>query len=105
MIKDSHPLARQHSRALYDRATQCIPGGVNSPVRAFKAVGETPLFIQEAEGPFVIDADGKMNKLAGTDLNGLDRFEARKVAAAKLEEIGALVKEEDYNNSVGCNFS
>ena len=49
----------------------------------------------------VIDADGKMNKLAGADLDGLDRFEARKVAAAKLEEIGALVKEEDYNNSVG----
>ncbi len=49
----------------------------------------------------VIDADGKMNKLAGADLEGLDRFEARKVATAKLEEIGALVKEEDYKNSVG----
>jgi len=49
----------------------------------------------------VIDADGKMNKLAGTDLFGLDRFAARKVAATKLEEIGALVKEEDYKNSVG----
>ncbi|MDP7011335.1 MAG: valine--tRNA ligase [Verrucomicrobiota bacterium] len=49
----------------------------------------------------VIDADGKMNKLAGTDLDGLDRFEARKVATAKLEEIGALVKDEDYRNSVG----
>jgi valyl-tRNA synthetase len=49
----------------------------------------------------VIDADGKMNKLAGADLDGLDRFEARKVATAKLEEIGVLVKEEDYRNSVG----
>ena len=49
----------------------------------------------------VINADGKMNKLAGADLEGLDRFEARKVATAKLEEIGALVKEEDYKNSVG----
>ena len=49
----------------------------------------------------VIDADGKMNKSAGADLNGLDRFEARKVAAVKLEEIGALVKEEDYRNNVG----
>ncbi|MDP6036291.1 MAG: valine--tRNA ligase, partial [Verrucomicrobiota bacterium] len=49
----------------------------------------------------VINADGKMNKLAGADLDGLERFEARKVATAKLEEIGALVKEEDYKNSVG----
>ena len=39
--------------------------------------------------------------MAGVDLDGLDRFEARKVATAKLEEIGALVKEEDYRNSVG----
>ena len=57
MMKDSQP-ARQQSRALYERATQRIPGGVNSPVRAFKAVGGDPLFIQEAEGAFVTDADG-----------------------------------------------
>ena len=44
------------SRALYDRATKLIPGGVNSPVRAFKAVGGDPLFIREADGPYVVDA-------------------------------------------------
>jgi len=49
----------------------------------------------------VIAADGKMNELAGADLAGLDRFEARKVAAEKLEGIGALVKTEDYTNNVG----
>ena len=49
----------------------------------------------------VINADGKMNELAGADLAGMDRFEARKVAAAKLEEIGALVTTEDYKNNVG----
>ena len=49
----------------------------------------------------VIEADGKMNDLAGADLAGLDRFEARKVATAKLEEIGALVKTEDYKNNIG----
>ena len=49
----------------------------------------------------VIDADGKMNALAGADMTGLDRFEARKVATAKLEEIGALLKTEDYKNNVG----
>jgi len=49
----------------------------------------------------VIDESGKMSDLAGADLAGLDRFKARKVAAAKLEELGALVKTEDYTNNVG----
>ena len=49
----------------------------------------------------VINADGKMNELAGADLKGLDRFEARKVATAKVEEMGALLKTEDYKNNVG----
>src|SRR3989442_12928 len=49
----------------------------------------------------VINPDGTMNKLAGQDLNGLDRFEARKVAVKKLEELGALEKIEPYKNNVG----
>ncbi|MCP5521893.1 MAG: valine--tRNA ligase [Verrucomicrobiales bacterium] len=49
----------------------------------------------------VLNPDGTMSELAGADLKGLDRFEARKVAAAKLTEIGALVKEERYENNVG----
>ena len=50
-----HPRSEQ----LYERATKVIPGGVNSPVRAFKAVGGTPLFVQRGEGQFLIDADGR----------------------------------------------
>ncbi len=46
------------STALFQRAQQCIPGGVNSPVRAFKAVGGTPLFIERADGAWLFDADG-----------------------------------------------
>ena len=46
------------SRALFDRASAAIPGGVNSPVRAFKAVGGTPRFIASARGPWLTDADG-----------------------------------------------
>jgi valyl-tRNA synthetase len=49
----------------------------------------------------VIAADGHMNELAGADLNGLDRFKARKIAAEKLAELGALEKEEPYTNNVG----
>ena len=44
---------------LFARAQQTTPGGVNSPVRAFKSVGGTPRFITRAEGPYFYDADGK----------------------------------------------
>lgn len=46
------------SQALFERARQAFPGGVNSPVRAFKAVGGTPLFLARGEGAYVWDADG-----------------------------------------------
>ncbi len=46
------------SKAFYDRAQHSIPGGVNSPARAFDSVGGTPLFIEEAEGAYLTDADG-----------------------------------------------
>ncbi|MGB6105116.1 MAG: glutamate-1-semialdehyde 2,1-aminomutase [Pusillimonas sp.] len=42
---------------LFERACQTIPGGVNSPVRAFRSVGGTPRFIKRAQGPYVWDAD------------------------------------------------
>ncbi len=47
-----------HSEALFERARRVTPGGVNSPVRAFVAVGGTPRFISRAEGAYLIDADG-----------------------------------------------
>jgi glutamate-1-semialdehyde 2,1-aminomutase len=47
------------SEELFARAQAVIPGGVNSPVRAFKAVGGSPLFIESAEGARIVDADGK----------------------------------------------
>src|SRR6185503_14475495 len=46
------------SMQLFERAERVIPGGVNSPVRAFRAVGGSPLFIREARGCSIIDADG-----------------------------------------------
>ena len=47
------------NRALFDRAQQVIPGGVNSPVRAFRAVGGTPRFISKAQGAYIWDAAGQ----------------------------------------------
>ena len=49
----------QTSHALFNAAQQCIPGGVNSPVRAFRGVGGDPIFIDHAEGPFFWDVEGK----------------------------------------------
>jgi len=46
------------SEQLFERACQHIPGGVNSPVRAFKGVGGTPIFFSRGEGPYLFDADG-----------------------------------------------
>jgi len=46
------------SKQLFERAQKTIPGGVNSPVRAFKSVGGTPLFITRAKGAYLYDADG-----------------------------------------------
>jgi glutamate-1-semialdehyde 2,1-aminomutase len=47
------------NQQLFDRAKALIPGGVNSPVRAFKAVGGTPRFVQRAQGAYFWDANGK----------------------------------------------
>jgi len=51
--------ATSRNDALFERAKRLIPGGVNSPVRAFKAVGGTPRFIQRAHGAYFWDADGQ----------------------------------------------
>ncbi|HTD92812.1 MAG TPA: glutamate-1-semialdehyde 2,1-aminomutase [Chitinophagaceae bacterium] len=47
------------STMLFERAQQSIPGGVNSPVRAFRSVGGTPIFMEKAKGAYLYDADGK----------------------------------------------
>jgi glutamate-1-semialdehyde 2,1-aminomutase len=47
------------NQTLFDRAAKVIPGGVNSPVRAFRAVGGTPRFISRAQGAYIWDANGK----------------------------------------------
>jgi len=50
--------SHKKSRLLYNQSIRCLPGGVNSPVRAFKAVGEIPVFIGRAKGAYLYDVDG-----------------------------------------------
>ncbi len=57
LIQDKYDMST--SEQLFERAQQHIPGGVNSPVRAFKAVGGTPVFIERSEGPYIFDCQGK----------------------------------------------
>lgn len=54
------PTPQSHSKSaqLFAEAQRVIPGGVNSPVRAFKSVGGDPLFMQRGEGPYIFDVDG-----------------------------------------------
>lgn len=51
-------ISQNNSSALFARAVKRIPGAVNSPVRAWKAVGGSPLFVARAEGAYIFDADG-----------------------------------------------
>ena len=57
-VSAEHHLAHQHSEELFERSRSVIPGGVNSPVRAFNSVGGTPAFVDRASGPYIYDADG-----------------------------------------------
>jgi glutamate-1-semialdehyde 2,1-aminomutase len=54
-----HPYEAPKSEALYERSRAVTPGGVNSPVRAFRAVGGTPRFLVRGNGPLVVDADSR----------------------------------------------
>jgi glutamate-1-semialdehyde 2,1-aminomutase len=58
-MSSSHKEEQQRSAELFARAVELIPGGVNSPVRAFRGVGGAPRFIQSAQGATLIDVDGK----------------------------------------------
>src|SRR2546423_11959929 len=51
-------LKLSHSHVLFEEAQQLLPGGVNSPVRAFRGVGGDPIFIDSAQGPYLYDVDG-----------------------------------------------
>ncbi len=59
MPPNTDALTPSRNDILFERAKRVIPGGVNSPVRAFKAVGGTPRFVQRAQGAYFWDADGQ----------------------------------------------
>src|SRR5580658_3213849 len=82
--KASAPQSVARSDALYERAIRVIPGGVSSPVRAFRAVGGTPRFIARGAGQHVTDADGN------TYLDFVNSWGALILGHAHPEVIGAI---------------
>lgn len=57
-MSDTTKASNSRSEELFKAAQRHIPGGVNSPVRAFRAVGGTPIFFDRAKGAYMFDADG-----------------------------------------------
>ena len=58
MTQEQAAYRTNQSANLFERAQKVIPGGVNSPVRAFRGVGGTPLFFNHGEGAWITDEDG-----------------------------------------------
>ncbi len=58
MTQQTNQLNLERSRELFQQAQNLLPGGVNSPVRAFRGVGGNPVFIDHAQGPYIYDVDG-----------------------------------------------
>ena len=51
-------MKRERSHAMFERARELMPGGVNSPARAFGGVGGEPVVVERGEGPYILDVDG-----------------------------------------------
>ena len=85
---------RARSKALQQRAERFFPGGVNSPVRAFRAVGGSPPFIERAEGAYLYDADGnryhRLLRLLGPDDSGPRVSAGRRGHRARGAQLGQL---------------
>ncbi|MDP1842725.1 MAG: glutamate-1-semialdehyde 2,1-aminomutase [Sediminibacterium sp.] len=84
------------SKHLFEQAQKGIPGGVNSPVRAFKSVGGTPVFIQSAKGAYLFDVDG--NKY----IDFIASWGPMILGHAHPEVVVAIQKQVEYSTSYGA---
>ena len=84
------------SKTLYDRANHVIPGGVNSPVRAFNSVGGTPIFMKKAEGAYLFDEDG--NKY----IDYIGSWGPMLLGHAEPDVVAAIQKATTFSTSFGA---
>lgn len=85
----------QRSSALFQAAKKVIPGGVNSPVRAFQSVGGEPIFIEKAKGAYLFDADG--NQL----IDFISSWGPMILGHAQQEVIDAITSQAQKGTSYG----
>lgn len=85
----------QRSSALFIEAQKVIPGGVNSPVRAFKAVGGTPVFVEKAKGAYLYDVDG--NKF----IDYINSWGPMILGHAHQSVVNAVIKKAEKGTSFG----
>lgn len=95
-MKNSIFSVGEHSVAAFDRARRLMPGGVNSPARAFGAVGGSPLFIERAEGPYLYDIDGRML------IDYIGSWGPMILGHAHPEVIAAIIKSVEKGTSYGA---
>ena len=84
------------SKTLYDRANHVIPGGVNSPVRAFNNVGGTPIFMNKAEGAYLFDEDGN------TYIDYIGSWGPMLLGHAEPDVVAAIQKATTFSTSFGA---
>ena len=84
------------SKTLYDRANHVIPGGVNSPVRAFNSVGGTPIFMNRAEGAYLYDEDGN------TYIDYIGSWGPMLLGHAEPDVVAAIQKATTFSTSFGA---
>src|SRR6266545_4638418 len=96
MMSSKHQTMETNSERLFARAVKLLPGGVNSPVRAFRAVGGTPRFIKHAVGPTMTDVDGR------TYIDYLGSWGPMIHGHADPEVVAALVEAAKRGTSYGA---
>ena len=84
------------TKTLYDRANKVIPGGVNSPVRAFNSVGGTPIFMNKAEGAYLFDEDGN------TYIDYIGSWGPMLLGHAEPDVVAAIQKATTFSTSFGA---
>src|SRR6266542_870087 len=96
MMSSKHQTMETNSERLFARAVKLLPGGVNSPVRAFRAVGGTPRFIKHAVGPTMTDVDGR------TYIDYLGSWGPMILGHADPEVLAALIEADQRGTSYGA---
>src|SRR5688500_3018518 len=84
------------NESLFKRAGEVIPGGVSSPVRAFRSVGGTPYFVQRAEGAYVWDVEGRRY------LDYVQSYGASILGHAHPDVVAAVKRAADDGTSYGA---